>query len=79
MGASAVVHWKNLTFYATSCDGVKRFAQCVCYPQTLIIIRLTRKPDGKKNGNEVFPFCDDSPRTGGMHRDATAATEVPEK
>lgn len=63
-----MAHWKNLTFYATSCDGVRRFAQCVCYPQTLII-RLTSKPDGNKNDNEVFLYCDDSHRSGGMHSD----------
>ncbi|EAA2343540.1 hypothetical protein AHX64_00165 [Salmonella enterica subsp. enterica serovar Montevideo] len=71
-----MAHWKNPTFYATSCDGVRRFAQCVYYPQTLII-RLTSKPDGNKNDNEVFLFCDDSHRSGGMHSDTATDAKSP--
>ncbi|EAA7242236.1 hypothetical protein BVD23_07310 [Salmonella enterica] len=73
-----MAHWKNLTFYATSCDGVERFAQCVCYPQ-ILIIRLTSKPDGNKNDNDVFLSCDDSHRAGGMLSDAATDTESPAK
>lgn len=39
--------------------------------------KTDQQPDGNKNDNEVFLYCDDSHRSGGMHSDTATDAKSP--